>query len=248
MKHFITIVVIAHNEEAHIEACLESLICQSITPHKIIVVVHNSTDDTLAKTRVLRHYPNVEVRVATTKESGVPHARLAAFEYVDPEGIVLCLDGDSVAAPNWIETLYDMLTGPHASVLAGTLVRFRGNWFCRLMNISHWFMASATGKKAAQWIWGTSFGFQAAYLDLMKSSLSRSISMQRMAHLSNSLEDYIRGMDVYNQCGAATLAVTRTSWVKTWVKEKGMFELITRTQENLKNKSIIDEFWFRIEK
>lgn len=129
----VTVLVPARNEEKNIIRCLESLWQQSYPRNRynVIVIDDHSTDKTAelvetcirnkANFELLRHKKD-PVRSTFKKE-----ALNFALEKVDSD-IVMTIDADSVALPNWIEKMvayYDSNTG----MVAG-LVTFlhEGEW------------------------------------------------------------------------------------------------------------------------
>ncbi|MEZ4114159.1 MAG: glycosyltransferase family A protein [Candidatus Paceibacterota bacterium] len=53
-----TILIIAHNEEKHIDECLKSISNQLKKPEEIILVAHNCTDQTV---KIAKKYSQVKV-------------------------------------------------------------------------------------------------------------------------------------------------------------------------------------------
>lgn len=60
-----SVLIIAHNEEAHIRECIESILSQSQQPEEIVLIVHNSTDNTL---EIAQEYREVRVIEHITEE------------------------------------------------------------------------------------------------------------------------------------------------------------------------------------
>jgi glycosyltransferase involved in cell wall biosynthesis len=46
-----SILIIAHNEEAHIRECIESIIHQSQKADEVVLIAHNCTDNTVSIAR-----------------------------------------------------------------------------------------------------------------------------------------------------------------------------------------------------
>ena len=95
----ISVLVIAHNEERHIGKCLESLMRQTKQPDEIVLVAHNCTDKT---EEIARTFPVTIVPLAGPR--GIVHARLCGLARVSGD-VILSLDGDSFAQPNWVEVM-----------------------------------------------------------------------------------------------------------------------------------------------
>jgi glycosyltransferase involved in cell wall biosynthesis len=68
----ISILIIAHNEEAHIAECIEAIIHQTLRADKIILIAHNCSDTT---TKIVETFPEVTLYEYNTKETGPAHAR-----------------------------------------------------------------------------------------------------------------------------------------------------------------------------
>ncbi|MDB5189336.1 MAG: glycosyl transferase [Parcubacteria group bacterium] len=131
----VSVLIIAHNEGHHIGECIESLLFQTRKPNEIILINHNSSDDTGA---VARGYP---VRVIDYEgPHGPEHARIKGFEEVKSD-IILCIDGDAIAHRKWIETMSDILAEPGV-VMAGSWIRMKGNWFLHLASW-RWYLLTA---------------------------------------------------------------------------------------------------------
>ena len=62
----ISVLIIAHNEEAHIAECLDSIMGQTIQADEIVLIAHNCTDMTL---EVARQYQKVAIYELTTEET-----------------------------------------------------------------------------------------------------------------------------------------------------------------------------------
>lgn len=60
-----SILIIAHNEEAHIRECIESALHQSQKADEIVLVAHNCTDKTVD---IAQEYPEVTLHVLETSE------------------------------------------------------------------------------------------------------------------------------------------------------------------------------------
>jgi poly-beta-1,6-N-acetyl-D-glucosamine synthase len=62
----ISILIIAHNEEAHIEKCLSAIIEQTQKPHEIVLIAHNCTDRTV---EIAKNYQEVMLHELKTPET-----------------------------------------------------------------------------------------------------------------------------------------------------------------------------------
>lgn len=99
----VSVVIIAHNEGGNVQACLKSVLRQSLLPDEIILIAHNCTDDTVARARAVQ---NKLIRIIEySGPEGIVFARVRGFEEADGE-IVVCLDGDSRAiGKKWLRKL-----------------------------------------------------------------------------------------------------------------------------------------------
>lgn len=94
----ISILIIAHNEETHIQECIESVLNQSKQPSEIILIAHNCTDKTVD---IVREYPEVTLYILETSEKWPQYSRKYWFEKVTWD-IIVCIDGDGVAKHDWL--------------------------------------------------------------------------------------------------------------------------------------------------
>jgi glycosyltransferase involved in cell wall biosynthesis len=84
----ISVIVCAHNEEAHLAACLHSLLAQTRPPDELIVIDNASTDATAA---IAAAIPSVRVvceprkGLVTARETGRREARGNVLAYVDAD-------------------------------------------------------------------------------------------------------------------------------------------------------------------
>ena len=123
----VSVLVPARNEEAHIIRCLESLWQQSFPRDrfKVIVIDDHSTDNTAELVeKYISDKPNFELLryqqnpVRTTFKK---QALTFALQQIDSE-IVMTIDADSVASPQWIEKMLGFYE-PDTGMVAG-LVTF----------------------------------------------------------------------------------------------------------------------------
>ena len=124
-----SVLIIAHNEETHIEACIRSVLDQTQRPDEVVLVCHNCTDRT---ERIARQYPITIIPF--TGEQGIIYARIEGIAHVSGD-IILCTDGDSFVARNWIEVMSHTLT--QGNVFVGSWMKFKGTligWFENMLN------------------------------------------------------------------------------------------------------------------
>lgn len=98
----ITVLVPAHNEAAGIAETLESLLCQSHRPDRVIVVADNCTDDT--EQIALAHGAEVMKTVGNAdKKAGALNFALDTFlDKADRDELILVQDADSQLSPDFI--------------------------------------------------------------------------------------------------------------------------------------------------
>lgn len=111
-KVSILIVMPAHNEAAHIRACLESMVLQTRTPDVLRVVDDHSTDGTAAIVgEYVSRYPWIQLIGRTSTPRRQPGAKVVeAFLAGLPKewerfDYIAKFDGDIVLPPNYIESI-----------------------------------------------------------------------------------------------------------------------------------------------
>jgi glycosyltransferase involved in cell wall biosynthesis len=72
-----SILIIAHNEETHIQECIESILNQSKQASEIILIAHNCTDNTA---NIAKKYSQVTLYEYLSDETGPIPAREYGFE------------------------------------------------------------------------------------------------------------------------------------------------------------------------
>jgi glycosyltransferase involved in cell wall biosynthesis len=150
-----SVLVIAHNEAAHIGACLQSLVQQSVQPDEIVVVVHNSIDATehLARRFAQQHH-GVRVERLETPGRGPVYPRIRGFEIVAND-VVACIDGDAVADPDWLKNLTEPLRHLRAAAVGGE-VRFKRYRYGNLASFL-FFQLGRINPLAHFYFWGANF-------------------------------------------------------------------------------------------
>lgn len=122
-----SVLIIAHNEEAHIGACLESVAAQTMRSDEIVVICHNCTDNTAA---IARSFEGVRA-VEYSGPEGVPYARIRGFQEVTGD-IVACLDGDGTASRTWLKNITaPLIADSRISLVAGYVI-LTNSLFARL--------------------------------------------------------------------------------------------------------------------
>jgi glycosyltransferase involved in cell wall biosynthesis len=165
----LTVLVVAHNEEGHILACLKSVLNQGLAPDEIVVVAHNCSDKTAESARA------VSARIKVIEFSGpegVIYARIRGFEEIDG-GVVACLDADCIADTNWLRELIKPLSAPQ-TVLVGGAVILTGQLRAWLMSVNtfrlkpyfralcHILGMPISEKVDVEYVWGANFACRKA--------------------------------------------------------------------------------------
>jgi len=111
----LSFVVPAHNEEAYLGECLQSILRNaSGRYHEIIVVDNASTDNTSA---VAKSYP--DVRVVHEERLGITHARQRGLDEASGE-LLAYVDADTRLPSTWIPMIEDAFEGdPNLVCLSG---------------------------------------------------------------------------------------------------------------------------------
>lgn len=106
-KPRVTIVIPARNEEAYVEAALESVARQTVPLERlqVVVVVNGATDRTAEVVRAARErLPRLEIRVVDDPLPGVARAKNIGARLANGDLLVF-LDADSRMAPDLIERI-----------------------------------------------------------------------------------------------------------------------------------------------
>ena len=135
MKFYI--VIPAHNEEGFIELALQSLINQSLSPSKVVVVDDNSTDTTASiVTDLSKQHPWISLVSNTSSEAHLPGGKIInafykGFNSLDSEYDVICkYDADNIFPENYLETLAKHYqNNPRLGMVAGhCFIEQHGSW------------------------------------------------------------------------------------------------------------------------
>ena len=104
-EYKVSIIVPVYNVEAYLPECMESLVHQTLEEIEIIAVNDGSPDNSIdILNRYAKEYPN-KVKVFTTENHGVSHARNFGLEQATGE-FVLFVDSDDYLELNMCEILY----------------------------------------------------------------------------------------------------------------------------------------------
>lgn len=131
-----SILIIAHNEEKHIQECIESVLSQSQKADEIVLIAHNCTDNTV---KIAWEYPEVTIHELKTHEEWPIPAREYGFSCVSGD-IIACLDGDSYVTKDWFEEILRPFSDWNINSVAGFPVllgcpRISYIWFLQWFSI-----------------------------------------------------------------------------------------------------------------
>ena len=105
MNCLASVIVPVYNEEKYLEACIESLVNQTVDYYEIILVDDGSTDKS---GEICDKYASDKVRVIHQKNSGVSAARNAGLDAAKGEYIIF-VDSDDVVKSDYVEAFFDGL-------------------------------------------------------------------------------------------------------------------------------------------
>ncbi|MBR9678276.1 MAG: glycosyltransferase [Nanoarchaeota archaeon] len=110
-----SVIIIARNEEEHIESCLESLKKQSFKDFETILIDDGSSDNTVKKAKKFK------VKVLEGKGKGRAHARnLGVSKAKNP--ILAFLDADAVADKEWLKNLLKNFEKQEVKAVVGKVI------------------------------------------------------------------------------------------------------------------------------
>lgn len=227
-----SVVIISHNEEKYIANCIESVLNQTQKPDEVILIVHNSNDNSI---EVAKNYP-IKI-ILLNGESGPVYARIEGIKNAQGD-IILCIDGDSVAEKNWIEVMTKILEN---NILVGSWVKFNGSIFDNLSNIWNKYFCVSKNKKATRWIWGASFAFWGKDKNLVLETLEKSIRAGKELGLPNNriAEDFWLALFMGK---VGNLAITNKTWITADTKGSSSKNSYLRNRQNHKNGRLIEKF------
>jgi glycosyltransferase involved in cell wall biosynthesis len=127
-RHFISVIVCAHNEAHYLGACLHSLLAQTRRPDEILVVNNASTDETRAVALQVPH-----VRVVDEPRKGLVVARETGRREAAGD-LLVYLDADCRAPLTWLERVERrFLRDPAVVALSGPYRFYDWDWWGRLL-------------------------------------------------------------------------------------------------------------------
>lgn len=228
----ISVLIIAHNEEKHIAQCIESVLHQTKKADEVVLIVHNCTDHT---EDIARNY-HITV-ISYTGPKGIIYARLEGIKHVTGD-IILCTDGDSYVARNWIEVMSSLLT--EGNILVASWMKMKGTFFGWVSNFfNRYYCGKKNLKHSERWIWGPSMGFWNKDKKFVAYIFQKSISLQQEAGLTRNPDDYWLALFM-KQYG--TLAITNKTHVTQHTKETSTIEVLRRNRENMSNAKKMDDY------
>ena len=117
-KPFLTVVVPVYNVEKYLEDCLDSLLSQTVTDHKIIVVNDGSKDSSgeIAKEYAEKH-PEM-IQYVEQKNQGLGAARNTGLALVETEYVAF-LDSDDIWHPEKLECQLKKMQAAGAGIACG---------------------------------------------------------------------------------------------------------------------------------
>jgi glycosyltransferase involved in cell wall biosynthesis len=228
-----SVLIIAHNEEQHIEQCIHSVLQQTQPADEVVLIVHNSTDSTAT---IARRFPVTVIEAGG--EAGPVYARLAGLAQVSGD-IILCIDGDAFAERRWIEEMTTLLQKDQHD-LVGSFIHFEGSLFDDFSNIWNGHFCVSKNSKATRWIWGASMAFWGRDKEIVKDIFEKSIVLSKQLNLSRIPEDYWLALFMSKR---GNMAVTNETFVIAYAKDASFRNAVKRNKENhLNGKAIRDYF------
>lgn len=231
----ISVAIIAHNEEKHIAQCIKSVLSQTRKADEIILIVHNSTDNTF---NIAQSYPIKVIKFEG--ESGPLYAREEAVRNTSGD-IIICTDGDTSIENNWIEVMSDTLNN-NQNILVGSYIKFTGTIFHKLGNIYNKYLCKTKNGSAPAWLWGASFAFWGKDKDLVLDIFEKVKENDKELGVKSNTpaEDYWLALYLSEK---GNIEVTNKTYVTASMKEVGICEEIKRNIENHKRGRAIKKFF-----
>ena len=141
MKYYL--IIPAHNEADFIALTLESLVSQTVSPSKVVVVNDNSTDETAAIVEsFIKEYSYISLVNKTSEAIHMPGIKVIqafhkGFETIDSEyDIVVKLDADLILPENYFETILAHFKSDSKIGMAGGFAYIEKNGEWKLENLT----------------------------------------------------------------------------------------------------------------
>ena len=139
------LIIPAYNEAQHIQLTLQSIVEQTATPSKVVVVNDNSTDNTPdIVAEFVTRYPWIELIHKTSEAIHLPGSKvIQAFqkglEQVDDNyDFIVKLDADLILPPNYFEKIIQIFNSDATIGMAGG--------FCYIEKNGDWILENLTDK------------------------------------------------------------------------------------------------------
>lgn len=114
----VSIVIPAFNEAEHISKCIQSLMNQKTSQNYEVIIVDNASTDATFDT-ANKYKGKLDLKVLKEPLKGRGQARFTGCRIAKGD-IILSLDGDSQAPPDWIEKMTAPLADPNIVAVTGT--------------------------------------------------------------------------------------------------------------------------------
>lgn len=124
----LSVVIPAYNVEAHIGACIESVLCQpgASKALEVFVVIDGATDATLAEARRVACGHEDFIHLIEQKNAGLSAARNTGLALVETRYVTF-LDGDDIWLDGYLETVLPHLANHEADILEYDAIRMSEN-------------------------------------------------------------------------------------------------------------------------
>tara|TARA_Y200000002_G_C22630525_1_gene642285 strand:- start:42 stop:899 length:858 start_codon:yes stop_codon:yes gene_type:complete len=124
MNSQISIYVPAFNAESTIKLCIESILTQTVKPHKILIINDASTDSTQ---NILSEFGDKISIIKNPTNLGVSHSMNIANNYLNTKFIGK-IDADVELNSNWIELLMNKMVDENITLIGGKMYeKFKEN-------------------------------------------------------------------------------------------------------------------------
>lgn len=191
----VSVILAARNEEAHIGACLESLVRQSYGgPYDITVVDDQSTDGTAKVIRELAgKHPNIQLIQVEETEKGWAPKKYALHQAIENSSgeIVCATDADCTVPPTWIQGLVRQFE-PSVGMVTGLVQLNQGDrkesaWVrLQALELFSLFMAAAGGIGM-----GLAFSASGGNIAYRRQAFRQASGFRKIRHLVSGDDDLL---------------------------------------------------------